>query len=167
MLVALYKLDQEKSVNIRVWKSYLTLSSKPAFEFLVQLPLLITYSKAWARAFTLCTERANTSVEIPNGTAHAGFEKRWKFVCLFSHSSRTTCSRTICPNSAPTPQRLFQLAVYFGVRFEITDVFPPLKPNGTVSLPSGFPCNRSYEPQPSFKALRDCQNSPPPSLAES
>ena len=27
MLVALYKLDQKKSVNIRVWKSYLTLSS--------------------------------------------------------------------------------------------------------------------------------------------
>ena len=39
----------------------------------MQLPLLITHSKTWTRAFTLCTEKANTSVEIPNGTAHAGF----------------------------------------------------------------------------------------------
>ena len=46
------------------------------------------------------------------------------------------------------PQLLFQLAVYFDVRFEITDLFSSLKPNGTVSLPSGFPCNLSYEPKP-------------------
>ena len=142
----------------------MTLNSKPAFKFLVQLPLLITHSKAWTRAFTLCKEKANTSVEIPNGTAHAGFEKRYKFVCLFSHSNRTTCSGTICPNSAP-PQRLFQLAVYFDVRFEITDVFSPLKPNRTVSLPLGFPWNLSYEPQP---VSRPCATVkiPPPSLAE-
>ena len=48
----------------------------------------------------------------------------------------------------PRPQRLFQLALYFDVRLEITDVFSPLKPNGTVSLPSGFPCNLPHEPQP-------------------
>ena len=135
----------------------MTLNSKPAFEFLVQLPLLITHSKTWTRAFTLCTEKANTSVEIPNGTytAHAGFEKRWKFVCLFSHSNRPTCSRTICPNRPP-PQRLFQLAVYFDVRFEITDVFSPLKPNGTVSLPLGFSLESIVRTSASFKALRDC-----------
>ena len=63
------------------------------------------------------------------------------------------------------PQRLFQLAVYFDERFEITDVFSPLKPNGTVSLPLGFPSNLSYEPQP---VSRPCATVkiPPPSLAE-
>ena len=121
----------------------MTLNSTPAFEFLVHSPLPITHSKAWTRAFTLCTEKANTLVEIPNCTTHTGFEKKNGN----SHSNRTTCSRAICPNSPP-PQLLFQLAVYFDVRFEITDLFSSLKPNGTVSLPSGFPCNLSYEPQP-------------------
>ena len=67
--------------------------------------------------------------------------------------------------TAPPPQRLFQIAVYFDVRFEITDVFSPLKPNGTVSLPLGFPWNLSYEPQP---VSRPCATVkiPPPSLAE-
>ena len=121
----------------------MTLNSKPAFEFLVQLPLLITHSKTWTRAFTLCTEKANTSVEIPNGTTHTGFEKKWKFSFqpnyLFTHH---------LSKQPPPPQLLFQLAVYFDVRFEITDLFSSLKPNGTVSLPSGFPCNLSYEPKP-------------------
>ena len=59
--------------------------------------------------------------------------------------------------TATPPQLLFQLAVYFDVRFEITDLFSSLKPNGTVSLPSGFPCNLSYEPKP---VSRPCATAP-------
>ena len=41
--------------------------------------------------------------------------------------------------TALPPTLLPTVAVSFDVRFEITDVFSPFKPNGTVSLPSGFP----------------------------